>query len=112
MQTIIVTDAPKTWEYLSPLASIVEASDYLSNEEYLQSKSLRIINLCQSYNYQTIGYYVSLLAQARDHKTVPSVLSIQDVLNASLSKQISEDIEEEIQQSLHDIKEENFSKRF
>lgn len=108
MQTVLVTDNLKSWEFLSHLAPIVEACDYLSNECYHQNKSLRIINLCQSYNYQTIGYYVSLLAHARDHKAIPSVLSIQDVLSTSLSKLISQDIEEEIQNSLYDIKGDEF----
>lgn len=108
MQTILVTDNPKGWEFLSHLAPIIQATDYLSDENYYQNKSLRVINLCQSYNYQTIGYYVSLLAHARDHKTIPSVLSIQDVLSTSLSKLISQDIEEEIQHSLHDIKGDEF----
>lgn len=82
--------------------------EYLSGDEYHQNKSFRVINLCRSYNYQSIGYYVSLLAQARDHKALPSVHSIQDVLNVSLSKLISQDTHEEIQHSLHDIKGNEF----
>lgn len=104
MQMIVVTDTPQLWDFLAPTALIVEVSDYLSNEQYHQNKTLRVINLCQSYQYQTIGYYVSLLAQARDHKAVPSILNIQDVLTTGLSKQISYDIDEEIQHSLQDIK--------
>ncbi|KTD62548.1 RimK family protein [Legionella spiritensis] len=108
MQTIIVTDDPDNWFFLSPLAAIVHASDYLASEHYHQSRSMRVINLCQSYNHQTIGYYVSLLAHARDHKAIPSVHSIQDVLNTSLSKLISQDIDEEMQHSLHEIKGNEF----
>lgn len=108
MQTLIVTDEPASWEFLGPFAPIIHASEYLSKEDYHQSKTIRILNLCSSYHYQTIGYYVSLLAQARDHQTIPSVINIQDVLNTSLSKFISQDIEEEIQHSLHDIKGDEF----
>ncbi len=108
MQTVIVTDYPENWEFLSELATIVPASEYLSEGHYLESKSYRVINLCQSYNYQSIGYYVSLLAQARDHKALPSVHSIQDVMNVSLSKLISQDTHDEIEHSLHDIKGEQF----
>lgn len=108
MQTIIVTNNPQCWNFLSPFAAIVSASDYLSPENYHQNKILRVINLCESYNHQTLGYYVSLLAQARDHKAIPSVHSIQDVLSASLSKIISQDIDEEIQHSLHNIKGDEF----
>jgi glutathione synthase/RimK-type ligase-like ATP-grasp enzyme len=108
MQTILVTDQPALWSFIEAQAPVVHAFDYLSDESYYQNKSLRVINLCKSYNYQSIGYYVSLLAHARDHKTIPSVLSIQDVLSTSLSKQISQEIDEEIQHSLHDIKAEEF----
>lgn len=108
MQTIIVSDIPEQWAFLSAIAPIVAASDYLSDEMYHQSKSLRIINLCQLYNYQTIGYYVSLLAQARGHKALPSVHSVQDVLSITLSKQISLDIHDDIQESLHKIKGNEF----
>src|SRR3990167_6149554 len=100
MQTIIVTDDPPSWNFLSSSSTkIVSSTEYISSENYNQTQSLRVINLCQSYNHQTIGYYVSLLAHARDHKAIPSVDSIQDVLNSGLSRLISQDIEEEIQQS-------------
>ena len=108
MQTIIVTDDPPGWEFLTPLASVVHATEYLSSENFDQNQSLRVINLCRSYEHQTIGYYVSLLAHARDHKAIPSVHSIQDVLNTSLSKLISQEIDEEISHSLHDIKHDEF----
>lgn len=108
MQTIIVTDDAVSWGFLKPLAAIINATDYLSNVNYHQSKSLRVINLCRSYNHQTIGYYVSLLAHARDHRVIPTVDSIQDVLSTSLSKFISQDVDDEIQHSLHDIKTEEF----
>lgn len=108
MQTVIVTDDPESWSFLNELAPIVHAFDYLREDEYHQNKSFRVINLCQSYNYQTVGYYVSLLAQARDHKALPSVHSIQDVLDVGLSKLISQDTHDEIQHSLHDIRGNEF----
>lgn len=108
METIIVTDIPSTWAFLDNLASIVPAKDYLSSENYY-NKSVRVINLCRSYEHQTIGYYASLLAHARDHKPIPSVDSIQGVSNTSLSKLISQDVHEEIQHSLKDIKADEFA---
>lgn len=108
MQTIIISDTPGNWEFLKPLAKVISAQDYLFSEHFNQSQSLRVINLCKSYEHQTIGYYVSLLALARDHKTIPSVHTIQDVLNTSLSKLISQEIDEEIESSLHDIKTDDF----
>lgn len=108
MQTIIVTDNPENWTFLEEYAPIVRPGDYITAEEYHQNKSSRIINLCKSYQYQSIGYYISLLAQARDHKALPSVHNILDVMNLSLSKLISQDTHEEIQHALHDIKTDEF----
>ncbi len=109
MQTIIVTDDTQSWMFLSNLVPIIEATSYLSNEDYAQTQGIRVINLCQSYNHQTIGYYISLLAHARDHKAIPSVHNIQDVSNTTLSKLISQDIEDEIENSLHNIKTDEFT---
>lgn len=106
MQTIIVTDDPDSWAFLSEIATIVSSTNYLSNE-YPPQKSFRVINLCNAYNYQSIGYYVSLLAQAREHKALPSVNGIQDVLNLG-TKLISQDVHDEMQISLHDIKTDKF----
>lgn len=108
MQTIIISDQPESWAFLSPLARVISANEYLLSEHCNQNQSLRVINLCQSYEHQTLGYYVSLLAHARDHKAIPSVHSIQDVLNTSLSKLISQEIDEEIESSLHDLKTDEF----
>lgn len=108
MQTVIVTDDPEGWRFLSPHTTLISTQAYLSQAEYQQPKSLRVINLCRSYEHQTIGYYVSLLAHAREHKAIPSVHSIQDVLNISLSKIISQEVDDLIQHSLHDIKGDAF----
>lgn len=107
MKTILVTDDIANWKFLKSIAPIVEAQDYLSNK-YHQTNSMRVINLCKSYEFQTIGYYVSLLAQARAHKAIPSVIGLQDTLNNSLSKLISQDVEQDLQNSLKDIKGNEF----
>ena len=109
MQTLIVTDEPESWDFLTPFAEVVHAADYLGFGEYHLSKTMRILNLCRTYDYQSIGYYVSLLAQARDHQAIPSVIGIQDVQSSELSRVISQDIEEEIQHSLQDIKGTSFT---
>lgn len=108
MQTILVTDNPQYWSFLQNTVPIIESNEYLLDEAYHKNTSIRVINLCTSYSYQTIGYYVSLLAQARDHKAIPSALHLQDALSTSLTKQISQDIEEEIQHSLRDIQSDEF----
>jgi len=62
----------------------------------------RVYNLCDSYAYQTAGYYVSLLAAARGQRTMPSVATIQDTKSRSLLR-ADDELEELIQRSLHTI---------
>ena len=40
---------------------------------------MRVFNLCRTYRYQTLGYYVSLLAAARGHRPLPTVATLQDL---------------------------------
>ena len=70
-------------------------------------RQVRVYNLCDSYEYQTAGYYVSLLAAARGHRTMPGVATIQDVKSRSLLR-ADDELEEIVERSLHTIK----SKRF
>lgn len=39
----------------------------------------KVINLCRNYDYLSLGYYCSLLAEARGDRTTPSVESILDL---------------------------------
>ena len=101
MQIIIVTDDVPYWSFLNDFP-IIEAEDYLKGH-YFQAKSVRVINLCQSYRYQTIGYYVSLFALAHDHKVSPSIQTIQDGVDEQLSSQFLQDEDADIQQSLSNV---------
>src|SRR5262249_40214666 len=87
---------------------IVCAEDYLNGLEYSNSASLRVINLCQSYQYQSIGYYVSLLAEARGHRVTPSVLAIQDVKTKVLNAIIDATLDDEMQRLLKPIQSDEF----
>ncbi|MBP6917745.1 MAG: RimK family protein [Legionellaceae bacterium] len=107
MQTIVVTDDAPYWDFLNEFP-IIQAEDYLKGSPY-QTKSIRVINLCQSYEYQTIGYYVSLLAMAQDQKVSPSIQTTQDCTHAELSKQFLGEVDEDIQKSLSTIKEDTLT---
>lgn len=100
MQVIIVTDDVAAWSFLKEFP-IIDADDYLKGSPY-QTKYLRVINLCRSYEYQTIGYYVSLLAVAQDQKVVPSIQTMQDV-TTPLSQQFLQEIKKDIQANLQDL---------
>jgi glutathione synthase/RimK-type ligase-like ATP-grasp enzyme len=81
---VIVVEKPSDWGALHPSADVVAAADYLRGAAGNESERTQVINLCRSYKYLGTGYYVSLLAEARGHKVIPSVRTINDLRRRSL----------------------------
>lgn len=63
---------------------MIGVKEYLGNPDYASLKDARVINLCSSRRYLSLGYYYSLLAEARGHKAIPSVRTIQDLSRKSI----------------------------
>jgi glutathione synthase/RimK-type ligase-like ATP-grasp enzyme len=103
VSTLIVANDPKMWPFAIPGVEVVDARSYLTKPEYSDLRGVKVFNLCKSYRYQSAGYYVSLLAEARGHKPLPNITTIQDLKNQSMVKLISDDLEELIQKSLHPL---------
>jgi len=72
------------WSSYYPSDSVVQAIDYLKEAIAGDDERVQVINLCRHYKYLGIGYYVSLLAEARGHKVIPSVRTINDLSKRSL----------------------------
>lgn len=81
---LVVVDNPEDWKAFYPSEDVISVQDYLSSDEQYKKPNTHIINLCRSYRYLTNGYYCSLLAEARNHKVIPSVRSINDLGSKSL----------------------------
>ncbi len=96
---LVIVEHQNDWQPHFPGAFIVSAKDYISQPDYLKLKDARIINLCRSYRYLGLGYYCSLLAEARRHKIIPSVRTITDLSSKSIYGLNIEDLESIIQQS-------------
>ena len=93
MKTLLVVDSPKRWPLDIPGTEVVSSYDYLSNPDYSGSPGRKVFNLCRSFKYQAAGYYVSLLAEARGHRPLPSVATIQDFRLSPVVKIVSQDLE-------------------
>lgn len=109
MRHIIVVNNPKNWHLDIPGVDIVSAKAYLAESGYSEMKNVKVYNLCKSYKYQTVGYYVSLLASARGHKPFPNVLAIRDLKSQSILRIVSEELDELIQKSLKSIQTDRFT---
>ena len=109
MSILIVVNDPREWPFEIPDVQVVDARSYLTKTEYSEMRSAKVINLCRSYRYQTTGYYVSLLAEARGHKPQPSVSTIQDIKSQAMMRLVSGELDELMQKSLSRIQSDKFT---
>ncbi|MFO0979571.1 MAG: RimK family protein [Planctomycetaceae bacterium] len=110
MSVLIVASEVTDWPFEIPGVEVIDAWTYLTSPEYAGgSKSQRVMNLCRSYRYQSTGYYVSLLAEARGHKPVPGVITLQDLKNRASVKVLSDELDELIQQNLGPLQSNEFT---
>lgn len=108
MKKIIVVTNPKNFHLNISGVEVISEKDYLTRPELSDLKNVRVFNLCNEYKYQTRGYYVSLLAEARGHKPIPSIKNIQDVKAPTIVRAISDELDELIQKKLKNIKSKEY----
>jgi glutathione synthase/RimK-type ligase-like ATP-grasp enzyme/ribosomal protein S18 acetylase RimI-like enzyme len=109
LTNLIVVDHPSKWKMNIEGVRVVSAKKYITETEFQINRNLRVFNLCNSFRYQSFGYYVSLLASAREHRAIPSVTTIRDFKNLSVIRSIANDIEELIQSALEKTPGNKFS---
>ena len=81
---LIVVEKASDWGSYHPSEDVILAKDYLRLPIAAVEERTQVINLCRSYRYLGTGYYVSLLAEARGHKVIPSVRTLNDLRRRSL----------------------------
>lgn len=108
MKQLIVVNNPRNWPLDIPGVDVISAKSYISEEMYGKLSNVKVYNLCRSYRYQSIGYYVSLLASARGHKPIPNVLAIQDLKSQTVIRIASEEMNLLIQKLLAPIQADRF----
>lgn len=76
---LIVVDRMDDFPWEMPGCRVVTARDYVREPAPPRSSSIRVINLCRDHSYLSLGYYCSLLAEGRGHKTIPSIEVMLDL---------------------------------
>lgn len=100
MKTLLVVNNVQQWPGEIAGVETVAAQNYLTDPYYASVTQVRIYNLCNRYGYQRLGYYVSLLAEARGQKPVPCARTIEDLQSANLVRLLTEALEEWVQLAL------------
>ncbi|MGF1610280.1 MAG: RimK family protein [Kiloniellales bacterium] len=92
-QHIVVVDREKDFKWPDAGYRVVAARDYITQPE-IAANRVRIINLCRDFSYLAIGYYCSLLAEARGQKVIPSVEVLLELNWKRLYKSAVPELEE------------------
>lgn len=108
MQKIVVLSAPQSWKFDIDGVEVIAPAEYLSNNQFAALKSAKVFNLSRDYSYQSQGYYVSLIAEARGHKPLPDVKTILDLKAPSMVRIVSDNLDELIQRSLKHLNQTEF----
>lgn len=109
MSVYIVVENPGDWPLEAPGADVIPAREYLTNPAYANLPSAKVFNLCRSYRYQSMGYYVSLLAAARGHKSLPAVSTLVDLKLSALIRIAADELQDLIQKSLQPLQSDEFT---
>jgi glutathione synthase/RimK-type ligase-like ATP-grasp enzyme len=92
---VIVVEKASDWGSYYPSDNVVTAMDYLRAPATGEERT-QVVNLCRSYKYLGSGYYVSLLAEARGHRVIPWVRTINDLRKRSLYGLDVEDLNQKL----------------
>lgn len=99
---LIIIDKPHEWSLDLPGANLITPEAYLTDPVYAGMTNARVLNLSRDYSYLSSGYYCSLIAEARKHKILPTVKSLQDLRRKFLYQTLLEDINPGVFKALDD----------
>ncbi len=91
---------------LGPAATphkIITNRDYLAHPALFRGQRPKVINLSNSYAYQSRGYYASLLASSRGHRVIPSVETIIDLSERKLYENALPELEQALNRCRKDL---------
>jgi glutathione synthase/RimK-type ligase-like ATP-grasp enzyme len=99
---ILIADDLRDLAALGAPFRMMTSRDYVLQPKLLSGSRPKIINLARNYNYQTDGYYASLLAEARGHRVIPTVETMLDLYDRDLPEDAESALEELLNKDLED----------
>jgi len=109
---IIVVEDTADWKFEGLDYPVVNVDDYLTSKEYFNLKNVQVINLCRGYKYLSVAYYCSLLAEARNHKVIPSVKSMTDLSSKAMYSLNVGNLDESVQKSFKKYRKDSYETVF
>jgi glutathione synthase/RimK-type ligase-like ATP-grasp enzyme len=84
MSWVILTGRQSDLDQVATPHKIITNRDYLAHPALFSGQRPKVINLSNSYGYQSRGYYASLLASSRGHRVIPTVETMIDLSERKL----------------------------
>jgi glutathione synthase/RimK-type ligase-like ATP-grasp enzyme len=94
MTWVILTGRQNDLDQVATPHKIITNRDYLSHPSLFRGQRPKVINLSNSYAYQSRGYYASLLAGSRGHKVIPTVETMIDLSERKLYEHALPELEQ------------------
>ena len=101
MKTLFVVDRTQDWPFDLPGSAVVTARGYLAEPDTGADHGTQVVNLCRAGRYQGRGYYVSLLAEARGHRPMPDVKTVEDLKSDEQVQALAAKIDDLVRETLH-----------
>ena len=79
MKALIVVNREDDWPHHIPGTAVTTAKSYLTGDAANSDQYAQVVNLCRCVRTDDTGYYVSLLAEARGHRPVPTAKALEEL---------------------------------
>lgn len=99
---LIIVEDIEDWRPYFPSDQVIAVDDYLQLAPAASDKRAQIINLCRSLDYLSRGYYCSMVAEARSHRVLPALRTINDLSRKSLYAYDLSDLSSQLNKQLAD----------
>jgi glutathione synthase/RimK-type ligase-like ATP-grasp enzyme len=101
----LIVDRKSDLPPLDGTYDVVTTRDYLAGVIATGRLRKKLINLSKSYSYQSVGYYSSLLAEARGQKILPAVSTMLELRRRGDYAYALADLEEHLNRALRRLAE-------
>ncbi len=75
----IVVEKRSDFRWPDPIHRVMTADEFIAERAHARTRARKVINLCRDYDYLGLGYYCSLLAQARGERVTPGIDTIVEL---------------------------------
>ncbi|HEY1225721.1 MAG TPA: RimK-like ATPgrasp N-terminal domain-containing protein, partial [Ramlibacter sp.] len=107
MRAVFVVDREQEW-FEIPDAAELTVGRYLAEPDSGLGTGVQVLNLSRTGRYQGRGYYVSLLAEARGHRPLPDVKTVEDLKSEAHVRAIAAQLETLVHETLHHDESDRF----